>query len=96
MSRTSSCGGKITSAHPMLKELTMFFKQLFTDKAPGPDCFQTEILIASVKPLLVELHMFLIAIWTEDKVQQNLKDGDITTLFKTVVLPMTIIEVSPY
>ena len=70
------------AAPPTIEEVKSALNRLANNKALGPDCIPSEILKAGGQPLLSELWTLFLAIWEEEKVPQDLKNGIIVTIFK--------------
>ena len=70
-------------APPSLEELSKAIDTLASGKAPGSDGIPPEVIKASKKTVLLDhLHELLLQCWEEGSVPQDMRDANITTLYK--------------
>ena len=67
---------------PTLKELSKAIDYLACGKAPGKDGIPPEVLKQGKQTILQPLHELLCLCWEQGLIPQDMRDGNIVTLYK--------------
>ena len=67
---------------PSIEALSKAIDRLSSGKASGKDCIPADVIKSNKSTLLVPLHKLLTQCWKEGSVPQDMRDANISTLYK--------------